>query len=76
MKNEELYPDYINYLNWKLESGKINRGKWSLLKMSRTSFNDFLKRIDLDPTFNEMIMEINKTETRDKKIKDIFDDID
>jgi hypothetical protein len=74
MKNEELYPEYINYLNWRLESGKINKGKWSLLKMSRSSFDEFLKRMDLDPTFSEMIFEINRTEQRDKKIDDIFND--
>jgi hypothetical protein len=76
MKNDELYPEYINYLDWKLNEKKINKGKYSLLKMSRTAFDEFKNRLENDETFNDMIIEIMKTENRDKKIEDIFDDFD
>ena len=76
MKNDELYPEYINYLDWKLNEKKINKGKYSLLKMSRTAFDDFKNRLENDETFNDMIIEIMKTENRDKKIEDIFKEFD
>jgi hypothetical protein len=76
MKNEELYKEYISYLEWRLEKNQINKGKLSLLKMSRQSFDDFKNRLESDDTFNNMILEIMKTENRDKKIEDIFDDFD
>lgn len=76
MKNEELYLEYLEYLNWKLNNKQINKGKYSLLKMSRNSFEDFKVRLENDITFNDMIVEIMRVETRDKKIDNIFDDID
>ena len=76
MKNDELYLEYVNYLDWRLENKKINKGKYSLLKMSRQSFDDFKIRLENDETFNDMIIELMKTEIRDKKINDIFDEFD
>jgi len=76
MKNDELYKEYITYLDWKLSESKINKGKYSLLKMSRTAFEDFKIRFDNDETFSDVIIELMKTENRDKKIEDIFDDFD
>jgi hypothetical protein len=76
MKNDELYLEYITYLDWRLENQQISRGKYSLLKMSRSSFDDFTNRINNDETFNDMIIELMKTELRDKKIDDIFDEFD
>jgi hypothetical protein len=76
MKNDELYLEYANYLDWRLENKQINKGKYSLLKMSRQSFDDFKIRLENDETFNDMIIELMKTEIRDKKIDDIFDEFD
>lgn len=76
MKNDELYKEYITYLDWKLSESKINKGKYSLLKMSRTAFEDFKIRFDNDETFSDVIIELMKAEKRDKKIEDIFDDFD
>jgi hypothetical protein len=76
MKNDELYLEYVNYLDWRLENKQINKGKYSLLKMSRQSFDDFKIRLENDETFNDMIIELMKTEIRDKKIDDIFDEFD
>jgi hypothetical protein len=74
MKNEELYLEYVTYLDWRLNESQINKGKWSLLRISRQSFEDFKNRFENDETFNDMIIELMKTEIRDKKIDDIFDD--
>lgn len=76
MKNEELYKEYLTYLDWRLSEKKINKGKYSLLKMSRQAFEDFKVRIENDETFNDVVIELMKTEIRDKKIDDIFDDFD
>jgi hypothetical protein len=76
MKDEELYLEYLEYLNWKMNNKQINKGKYSLLKMSRNSFEDFKVRLENDITFNDMIVEIMRIEARDKKIDNIFDDID
>jgi predicted nucleic acid-binding OB-fold protein len=74
MKNEELYLEYVTYLDWRLNESQIKKGKWSLLRISRQSFEDFKNRFENDETFNDMIIELMKTEIRDKKIDDIFDD--
>lgn len=74
MKNDELYLEYQTYLEWRLSQNQINKGKYSLLKMSRSSFDDFKLRLENDETFNDMVIEIMKSEKRDKKIDDIFDD--
>jgi hypothetical protein len=76
MKNDELYLEYQTYLNWRLNKNQINKGKYSLLKMSKSSFEEFKIRLENDDTFNDVIKEIMKTEIRDKKIDDIFDDFD
>jgi len=76
MKNEELYQEYSTYLDWRLEQKQINKGKYSLLKMSRQAFEDFKLRVENDETFNDMIIELMKTEIRDQKIDNIFDEFD
>jgi hypothetical protein len=76
MKNDELYQEYQTYLDWKLSNNKITKGKYSLLKISRTAFDDFKNRLENDETFNDMIIEMMKSEIRDKKIEDIFDEFD
>ena len=76
MKNDELYTEYISYLDWRLNENKINKGKYALLKISRTAFEEFKFKLENDETFNLKMIEIVKMESRDKKIDDIFDDFD
>lgn len=76
MKKDEIYPYYIDYLNDRLSEGKISKGSFSLLKMSNTSFEDFKYRFENDELFHDRIIELHKSEMRDKKIDDIFDDFD
>jgi hypothetical protein len=76
MKNDELYTEYISYLDWRLNENKINKGKYALLKISRTAFEEFKFKLENDETFNLKMIEIVRMESRDKKIDDIFDDFD
>jgi hypothetical protein len=76
MKKDEIYPYYIDYLNDRLNEGKISKGSLSLLKMSSSSFEDFKYRFENDELFNSKVIELHKSEMRDKKIDDIFDDFD
>jgi hypothetical protein len=75
MKNEELYLEYITYLDSRLNESKITKGEYSLLRMSRVPFDSFRIRLENDEHFRNTIIELHKSETRDKKIDDIFDDI-
>jgi len=71
MKNDKLYPLYINFLDERLKEGKLNKGSYSLLKMSRTNFEDFKTKLEKDDLFEgEQIKNL-----RDRKIDDIFDDL-
>jgi len=75
MKNEELYPEYLTYLDNRLLESKISKGEYFLLKMSRTSFDSFRIKLENEDDFYGRIMKLHTSETRDKKIDDIFDDI-
>ncbi len=76
MKKDPIYPYYLDYLNERLNEGKITKGSISLLKMSNSSFNDFKFRFENDELFHDKIIELHKSEIRDKKIDDLFDDLD
>ena len=76
MKTDTIYPYYLSYLEERLRDGKISKGSLSLLKMSSSSFEDFKYRFENDELFNEKVIELHKSEVRDKKIDDIFDDLD
>jgi len=74
MKKDELYPFYLVYLDIRLSGLKISNGSYSLLKMSRSSFEDFKYKFENDELFSEKIIKIKTSEIRDKKIDDLFDD--
>lgn len=74
MKNDELYPFYLVYLDIRLSGLKISNGSYSLLKISRSSFEDFKYKFENDELFSEKIIKIKTSEIRDKKIDDLFDD--
>lgn len=71
MKNDEKYPLYLIWLDEQLKSGKLNRGTWSLRKMSRQAFDEFKQRLD-DGKFENKVVQVN----RDSKIDDLFDGFD
>lgn len=76
MKKDSIYPFYIEYLNNKLNEGKITKGSLSLLKLSNSSFSDFKYRFENDELFHDKVIELHKSEIRDKKINDLFNDFD
>ena len=76
MKKDDLYQDYLNYLDFRLKENQINKGKYSLLKISSNGFEEFKKMFENDESFRQKVLKIKISEIRDKKIDDIFDDID
>ena len=75
MKNDKLYPYYVVYLENFLEKDMISLGSQSLTKISRDAFESFKIRLETDEHFNKKIIELYKLEMRDKKIDNIFNDI-
>lgn len=75
MKNNLIYPYYISYLTNRLIENKITKSSFALLKMSNSKFDEFVDRFTRDELFKEKIIELHKSEIRDQKIDDIFDDI-
>jgi hypothetical protein len=71
MKNDELYPLYLKYLGMMLKEGKLNRGTYSLLKMTKSKFEEFKIKLE-----NEEFKKIFISEFRDDIINDIFDGLD
>lgn len=76
MKNKEFYLDYITYLGWQLHNSKITKGKYWLLKISGSAFEDFKTKIQNQHDFSEKIIEIMKSQNRETKINLLFDDPD
>lgn len=76
MKKHILYPEFIIYLDSQLSECKISKGKFSLLKISSSYFNWFVNKYESDELFQKMVIKNYRTETRDKKINDIFNDFD
>jgi hypothetical protein len=73
MKDLEFYEEYLQYLNWRLDEKQINKGKYSLLKISKSEYEKFIKRLEIDETFNKKIVEMIRAENRDKKLEDIIE---
>lgn len=76
MKDHELYQKFICYLEYQLKEGNISTGKFSLLKISSHYFDSFINKYESDELFQKLVIENHKSETRDKKIEDLFDDFD
>ena len=85
MKELEFYPEYIEYLNWRLETKQISKGKFSLLKISKSEYDKFINKLETNENFNKKIISIITSEKRDKvitgiisdnEIDDFFDDFD
>ena len=74
MKTDTIYPYYLSYLEERLKDGKISKGSFSLLKMSDSPFCDLKFRFENDELFTKKMLELHKSEIRDQKIDDIFND--
>ena len=66
MKEDEIYVFYLKHLSNRLSEGKLSRGSFSLLKISKSSFDDFKYRFENDELFSLKFI-------RDKKIDDLLD---
>ena len=63
---------FVSYLEDRLNEGKISAGAMALSRISRESFESFKRRFEKSDLFEgKQIVSF-----RDKKIGDIFDDID
>jgi hypothetical protein len=76
MKEDTMYPYYINYLEFKLNIDRISIGELSIMKLSGSAFNEFKQRFENDELFQNKIVELYKIESRDKKINELLDDFD
>jgi hypothetical protein len=78
MKNDKIYPLFVAYLEHRKTStnfgDKLTESKVALLKMSSSYFSYFKHRLEENELFQERILEFWKTEIRDRKIEDIFND--
>jgi hypothetical protein len=74
MKEDRIYIYYILYLEYKLGLKKLSEGSFNLLKISKSSFEDYKYRFNNDDIFNKKQIEISKSLIRDKKIEDLFND--
>ena len=79
--NEVLYLSMEEFNNQEkineiYEKEIINKGKFSLMKISESYFQNFKKRWDTEEPLRNEVLEHNKLEIRNKKIDDIFDEID
>jgi hypothetical protein len=72
MKEERLYPMFVSYLEDRLNEGKMSAGAAALSRISRESFESFKRRFEKSDLFEGKQIE----SFRDKKIDDIFDDLD
>lgn len=72
MKNERLYSMFVSYLSDRLNEGKISAGAMALSRISRSAFEEFKNKVEKDEHFEGKQIE----SFRDKKIDNIFDDID
>jgi hypothetical protein len=70
IKNHELYPKYLLWL----EEKQNTKGGFELSKISKTLFEDFENRYNLNPSFKEKIDNQYKSIDREEKIDEIVKD--
>lgn len=73
MKEDDIYPYYIIYLENRLTEGNLSNGYYQLMKISKSAFDDYKYRFDTDELFNKRQLELYKSEDRDKKIDNLLD---
>ena len=72
IKDDELYPIYICYL----ENKKMSNGAFRLAQISEDMFNDFDYRYDSEPQFKEKQDNMYKSIKRDIVLDEILEDKD
>jgi len=72
IKNDELYPIYISYL----ENKKMKSGAFKLAQISESMFNDFVHRYETNIEFKEKQDNLYKAIKRDITIEEILEEKD
>ena len=72
IKDDELYPIYISYL----ENKKMKPGAFKLAQISESMFNDFVHRYETNPDFKEKQDNLYKATKRDITIEEILEEKD
>jgi hypothetical protein len=72
IKNDELYPIYISYL----ENKNLKPGAFKLAQISESMFNDFVHRYETNPDFKDKQDNIYKSIKRDITIEEILEEKD
>ena len=72
IKDDELYPIYISYL----ENKKMKSGAFKLAQISESMFNDFVHRYETNPEFKEKQDNLYKSIKRDITIEEILEEKD
>jgi hypothetical protein len=72
IKDDELYPIYICYL----ENKKMSNGAFKLALISEDLFNNFVFRYDSEPHFREKQDNLYKSIKRDIVLDEILEDKD
>jgi hypothetical protein len=72
IKDDELYPIYIFYL----ENKNLKPGAIKLAQMSNSMFNDFVHRYETEPFFKEKQDNLYKAIKRDVTIEEILEEKD
>jgi hypothetical protein len=65
------YTEYLVYLDWRCEMGWISKNKHSLLKLSKSEYDNFLLRMDNDD-FRDHIKRMSISINRNNKIDEIL----
>jgi len=72
IKDDELYPIYISYL----ENKKMKSGAFKLAQISESMFNDFVHRYETNIEFKEKQDNLYKAIKRDITIEEILEEKD
>lgn len=74
IKDDVQYKYYINWLDYRLEKGTLNKGQYELMKISESLFLEYCFRYNNQVKFKQSQDQLYKTVSRDSKIQDIFPD--
>lgn len=72
IQSHRLYKYYVSYLTYKKSINVFSEGAFHLLKISESSFNDFLYDYENNLKFKSIVDDILISELRDGKIDDIL----
>ena len=72
IKDDNLFKYFINFLDFRLESGSITIGQYELLKISESYFLEYCFRLNNQPKFQLKQLQIYKSKHRDQVLEQLF----